>query len=124
MKTRINSRQKGARIEREAAQFLCSLGFKAERNARNGKSTADLDLSQCQYLSRVHIEVKGDENMDLKGAFRDATFVQAFDNAGDKPAVILWKKKRRPWVLTWREGDMVLHSTDIKAAIERTTRGN
>lgn len=114
-----NSRAKGARIEREAAALLTSLGYIADRNARNGKSTADLDLSRDPLLSRIHIEVKGDENMDLDGKFRDKTFAQAERDAAGKPHAILWKKKRRPWVLTWREGAMVLHSTDIKAAIER-----
>jgi len=118
-KKRVNSRAKGARIELEAAKMLCRLGFKAERNARNGKSTADLDLSRCPVLSRIHLEVKGDKNMDLEGAFRNKTFVQATDNANGKPVAILWKKNFRPWVLTWREGAMVLHSTEIKEAVGR-----
>lgn len=115
----MNARAKGCRVEREAAKMLCSLGFVAERNARNGKSTDDLDLSKCPTLSRIHLEVKGDKNMDLSGAFRNKTIVQAAGNAGNRPYAILWKHNRRPWVLTWREGAIVLHSTEIKEVIVR-----
>lgn len=118
-KNRINSCKKGKHVERLATKLLKSLGYDVERNARNGKSTADLDLSKDPLLSRIHIEVKGNRQMDIEGAFRDKTFAQAERDAAGKPCVILWKKNFRPWVATWKERGMVLHSTDIKEAIER-----
>ena len=101
--TKINSRQKGARIEREAAEFLRGFGFTVERNARNGKSAADLDLSAAPVLARLHIEVKGDQSIDVH---TDA-LVKAWDQADDcrKPEqfpVVLWKKDRAGWRLTYR----------------------
>lgn len=94
----MNSRAKGARIEREAAKFLSSLGFSAERNGRNGYSADDL---RCPALAGVHIEVKGDEAIDIWTKPLDDAYAQARDNANGRVPVVLWKRKRRDWCLTW-----------------------
>lgn len=94
----MNSRAKGARIEREAAKFLCELGFAAERNGRNGYSADDL---RCPALAGVHIEVKGDEAIDIWAMKLDYAYVQAVNNAYGRFPVVLWKRKRRDWCLTW-----------------------
>ena len=103
MKKRINSRAKGASVEREAAEFLRGFGFNVTRNARNGLSAADLDVSEDPVLSKLHIEVKGDKSIDVH---TDA-LAKAWDQADDcrKPEqlpVVLWKKDRAGWRLTYR----------------------
>jgi len=98
MKKRVNARQKGARVERDAAKFLCALGFAAERNGRNGYSADDL---RCPALAGVHIEVKGDEAIDIWAMKLDAAYQQAKGNANGRVPAVLWKRKRRDWCLTW-----------------------
>ena len=104
----MNSRAKGARIEREAAKFLSSLGFSAERNGRNGYSADDL---RCPMLANVHIEVKGYEAIDIWAMKLDAAYQQAKDNANGRVPVVLWKRKRRDWCLTWCGAYGVLMTT-------------
>lgn len=102
MKKRINSRAKGAAVEREAAEFLRGFGFNVTRNARNGLSAADLDVSEDPVLSKLHIEVKGSKAIDL----HTEALLDAWDQAHTcrKDAqfpVVLWKKHRVGWFLTW-----------------------
>lgn len=96
---KINSRQKGARREREAAKYLESLGFKVSRMGRNGYSAADLNTDD-PVLDRWHIEVKGVEAMHDGSQLLEDAFWQAERDcpAGKTPAVML-KLSRRPWVL-------------------------
>lgn len=93
------SRSKGARGEREAAAFLKSLGFTAERNGRNGYSADDLIVEE---LPNVHIEVKRDESIDVGTKALDDALAQAEANAVDRVAAVLWRKNRARWRLTYR----------------------
>lgn len=104
-----NSRQKGARGEREAAAYLRKLGFDATRNGRNGYSTDDLIVAG---LPNVHIEVKfGVVGMDIGTRLLYLAWDQAADQVcasigrRDQKAVpvVLWKPARKPWRLTWME---------------------
>lgn len=105
MKKRFNSRRKGARVECEAAEFLRGFGFNVTRNARNGLSAADLDVSEDSVLSKLHIEVKGDKSIDV----HTNSLIEAWEQAyigrkeGQVP-VVLWKKHRVGWFLTWQLG--------------------
>ena len=113
----MNSRAKGARIERDAAKFLCELGFAAERNGRNGYSADDL---RCPALAGVHIEVKGDESIDIWTKPLDDAYAQAKDNANGRVPVVLWKRRRRDWCLTWVTGGVLVTTVGgerIKAAL-------
>lgn len=92
------SRSKGARGEREAAAFLNSLGFTAERNGRNGYSADDLIVKE---LPNVHIEVKRDESIDVGTVALSEALSQAGSNAGGRVAVVLWRKNRGGWRLTY-----------------------
>lgn len=135
---RINSRQKGARVEREAAKFLTSLGFVATRNARNGLSAADLDLSACPVLVNVHLEIKGDRSIGLGTKALDDAMEQAQEAAVDKswvpplaevgshpeiakPHAVLWLEHRKGWRLTWNATYPIQVTTakpnQIKAAL-------
>ncbi len=92
-----NSRAKGARIERAAAKYLTSLGFPAERNARNGISTDDLVVPS---LPRVHIEVKGDRSIGLGTKALADAIEQAERDRGGRCAAVLWYEHRKGWRLS------------------------
>ena len=101
----MNSRAKGARIERDAAKFLSSLGFSAERNGRNGYSADDL---RCPALASIHIEVKGNEQIDIWTDALEKAYRQAWDNAKGRTPVVLWKRRRRDWCLTCVTGGVLV----------------
>lgn len=91
------SQRKGKRIQVEAAKYLTRLGFPAE-SARNHDIT-------CPSLPRLHIEVKGDEKIDLgTKALDDAIFQAATDaigNGQNRYYAILWKRKYTCWRITF-----------------------
>ena len=92
---KVNSRQKGARGEREAADYLTRLGFPCERNARIGVPGAD-DL-RCPSLPHVHIEVKRVQGMDLDTALLADAMDQAADAADGRRACVLWRPNGKRW---------------------------
>lgn len=141
-KKRINSRQKGKRIEREAAEYLRSLGFEnARRTAQvrgNNDGAADLE---CAALSGWHIEVKGDESIQVGSAGWRAAIRQAQrDLVGAEPPqaialdgtpltttinvfngrrwAVLWRRKALPWCLTFCASDygVVTQTGDMEIA--------
>lgn len=97
---RINSRQKGARCEREAAKFLASLGYPCSRMGRNGRTAADLDLSLCK-LRNVHIECKGRETMRLGSKALDDAMEQAHLDSNGMGYAVIWKRNRTCWRLSY-----------------------
>lgn len=88
----MNSRRKGARLEREAAHALrVELGIEASRSARNGvDGAADLITN----LPGVRIEVKGRRSI---GAFRFMD--QARAEAGEDIPVVMMREDAKDWVL-------------------------
>lgn len=59
----INSKQKGARFERELASKLRDCGFEARRTAQYCGNTGD--ASDVVGLPKIHIEAKHQETMHL-----------------------------------------------------------
>lgn len=120
MKKRINSRQKGARMEREAAAFLTGIGYPTTREARNGVDGAE-DLVLPPELSyRVHIEVKADESIDIGTKALTDAFEQAKMVAKGRNPYVLWHRKRRGWRLSWVDTFGVMHTVaedDIATAL-------
>jgi Holliday junction resolvase len=100
---KINSRAKGKVIERQAAAFLRELGFTdAERTAQNCGKDGTADVRCSETLSHVHIEIKGDERIDLGTVDLERAFRQASDDcAEDSIPVVLWRRKRTCWRLTF-----------------------
>ena len=97
--TKINSRQKGKRVEREAAAYLRSLGFEGAKRGQQHSGSPDSPDVKCDGLS-VHLEVKGDQSIDLGlGPWHDA-IKQAQADAGSRPWAVLWKRNRTAWRLT------------------------
>lgn len=108
----INSRRKGKIIELAAAKYLTKLGYPTIRGQqRAGIQEADLapkDANDPHIHERIHFEVKGNEAIDVgTKALADAV-VQAIEDAkaqhrGKKP-VVLWKKNRTKWRLSFVDG--------------------
>ncbi len=115
----MNSRAKGKRGELAACAYLRSLGFDAQRGARNGVKGGK-DIMSVE-LSGVHIEVKCRESIDLGRKELDKAMKQAREDAGTesrqvqyengeyareydelpRPYAVLWKPNRKPWRLTF-----------------------
>ena len=101
-KKRVNSRQKGKRGEREAANFLRSIGFEDARRTQqyNGEGLGDVICEES--LPRVHIEVKyGYRDIDLgTQVLSDACRQAEADCPTDCVSwVVLWRPRN---VICWR----------------------
>ncbi len=125
--SRINSRQKGKRIELEAAKFLSGLGFTARRGQqfKGGADSPDLIVDE---LSRVHIEVKGVQGIDLgTKALLDA-MMQAQDDGHGKAWALLWKRNRSCWRLSFwmpdidHDGAPIAVTSDVPEEMARVLR--
>lgn len=107
-KKRTNSCVKGKVGERAAAAYLCSIGFKAERAARNGVTGChDLIVHDLPNLS---IECKyGVKGLDIGTKAMDDIVVRAATDAMNRTAdecairrwAILWFAPRKCWRLTF-----------------------
>jgi Holliday junction resolvase len=107
----INSRAKGKRIEREAAKFLEMLGFDGARRGvqyAGGKDSPDV---VCEALPNVHLEIKGNEAIDVGTKLLDAACIQAASDANGKPWAVLWKRNRTAWRLTFESREPFATST-------------
>ena len=99
-KTRINSKQKGCRVEREACKYLATLGFEARRSQQYKGTQDSFDL-ECVHLPHLNVEVKGRESFDVgTKALHDACVQAAADAGPSKSWVVLWKRNRTKWRLT------------------------
>lgn len=102
----INSRQKGKRIELEACKFLASIGFPGvQRTAQHCGKNGDAPDIRGLSLQGVHIEVKGDQKIDLGTQAISDALVQAKKDADGKPYGVLWKRNRTSWRLTTESMD-------------------
>lgn len=101
----MNSRAKGARAEREAAAWLNTLlpvGYEAVRAARIGVDGGEdvmIRDEQGRYAN-VRVEVKHRATMDLAVKALDEACEQAQADAKGGVWCVLWRRDRRPWVLT------------------------
>lgn len=109
MGKKINSRQKGVRGEREAAAALAAVfGIAARRGRQYAGSpdSPDVDVD----VPGVHFEIKRVERLNIETAIDQAT-----RDAGANVPVVMHKKNRRDWLLTFRVADAprligILHS--------------
>lgn len=142
MGKRINGCQKGKRGERTAAAYLNSLGFNAERSARNGvKGCHDLIVHD---LPNVSIECKyGVQGLDIGTKAMEDVIGQAIADScikygGTSEATsvvvrearawaVIWQPSRKCWRLTYfaHPCGIVTQTGDvnIKAALTRLNRG-
>lgn len=95
------SKEKGKRGERSAARFLESLGFHARRGVQYRGSTTSPDVISDELVN-IYFEVKFKEAIDLgKKSLEDALRQAERDSDGSKQAVVLWRRNRKPWALTF-----------------------
>jgi hypothetical protein len=98
------SRRKGSRAEVAVVHALRRAGWKADtsRNVLDGRRVGD----DIVWDGPASIEVKDVTKMDLSGWLR-----QAQDNAGDRPAVVIHKKRgtaqAEGWYVTLSLSDLL-----------------
>lgn len=88
----INSKQKGARGERELAQKLRELGFDSRRGQQYCGANGDADVIG---IEGVHIECKRVESLSLYTALAQA---KSDAKENEKP-VIMHRKNNCEWVV-------------------------
>ena len=99
-RTRMNSREKGKRGERELAAFLREHGIEARRGQQfSGVEGEDV----VHAIPNVHIECKRVENLRLHDAL-----AQAIRDAKGKMPVVAHKRNRGGWVAILRLEDLLI----------------
>lgn len=104
----MNSRDKGARGERELASVLNSYGYFCRRGQQYSGANGDPDVVG---LPGIHIECKRVERLNLTDAM-----IQAKRDArdGEIPAVF-HRRNREEWLVTMRLDDWVQMYRESKA---------
>lgn len=95
----INSRQKGAKGERELAKILKEYGY----NCRRGQQYSGLEGEDVVGLDYIHIECKRVEKLDLYGAMDQS---KRDRKQGQLPAVF-HRKNNRKWLVTMELDDWI-----------------
>lgn len=88
----MNSREKGARGERELAEALRSYGYNAYRGMqfKGGEDSPDV---VC--FDDIHIECKRVENLNI-----DKAMEQAQRDCGKKIPAVFHRRNNKPWKVT------------------------
>ena len=88
----MNSREKGARGERELAEVLRSYGFDAHRGMqfKGGEDSPDV---VC--FDDIHIECKRVEALNI-----DKAMEQAQKDCGRKVPAVFHRRNKKPWKVT------------------------
>ena len=98
---KINSRDKGARFERQLAKRLRDFGFEAERGCQHagGKDSPDIKSN----MAGIHIEAKNVEHLNVWSALE-----QSKRDAGeDEIPVVMFKRNRSDIYVTMPLDDFV-----------------
>lgn len=97
----MNSRQKGARGERELAEYLRSYGYEARRGQQYSGANGDADVVG---LPGFHIECKRVEHLDLYGAVEQSA--RDAKESAEIP-IVCHRKDRREWLVTMKLNDFM-----------------
>ena len=95
----VNSKQKGARSERELAKKLNEYGFECRR----GVQYSGIGGEDVVGLPFIHIECKNVQKLNL----RDAMAQSERDAKEDQTPVVIHKKDRKPWLVTLNLEDFI-----------------
>lgn len=95
----MNSRQKGARGEREFAQYLRDRGYEARRGQQFSGSPDSPDVV-CHDLP-FHLEVKRVERFNAYSAMEQA----ATDCGPEQTPMVVHKRNRKEWLVVLRADD-------------------
>lgn len=96
----INSRQKGARFERELARKLSEYGFECRRGQQFSGANGDADVVGLPF---IHIEAKNVQRLNI----RDAMAQSERDAREDETPVVMHKKDRMPILVTLNLDDFM-----------------
>lgn len=96
----MNSRDKGARFERQIANILKERGYEARRGQQYSGANGDADVVG---LPGVHIECKAVEHLNISNAY-----AQSVRDARDgEVPVVIHKKSREPIMITMTLADFL-----------------
>jgi len=90
----VNSKQKGARGERELANKLKEYGFDCRRGQQYCGASGDADVIG---LPGIHIECKRVQRLNITDAMS-----QAIGDCKDKIPVVMHRKNHEEWLVTMR----------------------
>lgn len=96
----MNSRQKGARGERELAHLLREYGCDTRRGQQYCGANGDADVVGIPGL---HIEAKRVEHLNLEAAMKQSVH----DARKDEIPVVMHRKNRSEWMVTLRLDDFM-----------------
>ncbi len=96
----MNSKQKGARGERELAKVLRAHGFKTRRGQQYCGANGDADVVG---LPNIHIECKRVERLNLYDAMAQAKS----DAKQDEIPVVMHRKDKCDWLVTMSLDDFI-----------------
>ena len=96
----MNSRNKGARGERELAEKLREYGYTTRRGQQYSGANGDADVVGVEG---IHIECKRVEKLNL-----DDALAQSIRDARDgEMPVVMHRKNRQEWKVTMRLDDFI-----------------
>ena len=119
----INSKQKGARGERELAHKLEEYGYNAKRSVQYNGKDGQADVIG---LPHIHCEVKRVEKLNIYNAIEQAKR----DAKNDDMPTVFHKKNRCNWLVTMELDEFMklyedyMNSERVKAYIKKNTEGN
>lgn len=90
----MNSKDKGARGEREFSSFLRDYGYEAIRGCQNaGRDASGQEAPDIIHnVPGVHFEVKRTEKLRIQAAID-----QAHKDANGKIPIVAWRQNNWPW---------------------------
>lgn len=96
----MNSRQKGARGERELANLLKEHGYNTRRGQQYCGANGDADVVG---IPDIHIEAKRVEHLNLEAAMKQSVH----DAREGETPVVMHRKNRCEWLVTMRLPDFM-----------------
>lgn len=96
----MNSRQKGARGERELAELLRAYGYDARRGQQYSGANGDADVTG---IDGFHIECKRVEQLNIYKAMEQS---ERDAREGEIP-IVCHRKDRKGWLVTIRFDDFM-----------------
>lgn len=116
----INSKQKGARFERELAKIFRSFGYEARRTAQYCGNTGD--ASDVVGLPLIHVEAKHQESMRLYEWMEQAVRDSKAGGSSNLPAVFHKKNNHKilvtmeldDWMQIYREFESSMAIKEVK----------
>jgi Holliday junction resolvase len=96
----MNSREKGAKGERELAKVLREHGYDSRRGQQYSGANGDADVVG---LEGFHIECKRVEKLNIDNAMEQSIR----DSRADEIPLVIHRKNRKGWLVTMRLDDFL-----------------